>query len=516
VALVEMKDLAYGTSSRSSKLVHGGLRYLEQLEFGLVFESVSERRTLMDIAPHLVQPMGFIFPIYENSRKNLAVISAGMWIYDGLALFRSPRRHKTLKPRDVAEAEPALSRDTLKGAPLYYDCATDDSRLTLESALDAAAEGATVSTWSKVVELVMGEDGRLEGALVENTLSGERKTIRAHAVVNATGPWTDAVLALLGEQSRTMIRPTKGVHIVVNREVLPVNHAVIVPQPNDAQRVVFAVPWGEQTYVGTTDTDYAGDPGRVVADRDDVDYIIEAINQYFPDHQLSDEDVISTWAGLRPLVSPPEPGVSASKVSREHEIMVSPSGLITVAGGKLTTYRKMSGEVVDTVVQLLRISGKLGSITPAQTDAIPLPGAVDWPDDDDTESLLAAIAEAAGGILSERTVALLAKTYGMRGVNVAGLIADDAGLAQPMVEGRPEIMAQVNWAVEYELAATLPDMFIQRTQLFYRDRDQGLGGLEKVAQHMGELLGWNDERRERELARYRQDVALSRAWRSRD
>ena len=313
-----------------------------------------------------------------------------------------------------------------------------------------------------------------------------------------------------------MIRPTKGVHIVVNREALPVNHAVIVPQPNDAQRVVFAVPWGEQTYVGTTDTDYTGDRGRVVADRDDVDYIIEAINQYFPDHQLSDADVISTWAGLRPLVSPPEPGVSASKVSREHEIMVSPCGLITVAGGKLTTYRKMSGEVVDTVVQLLRISGKLGAITPAQTDSIPLPGAVDWPDDDDTDSLLAAIAEAAGGVLSERTVALLAKTYGMRGVKVAGLIADDARLAEPMVEGRPEIMAQVSWAVESELAATLPDMFIQRTQLFYRDRDQGLGGLEKVANHMGQLLAWSDERREREVARYQQDVALSRAWRARD
>ena len=196
--------------------------------------------------------------------------------------------------------------------------------------------------------------------------------------------------------------------------------------------------------------------------------------------------------------------------------MISPSGLITVAGGKLTTYRKMSGEVVDTVVQLLRISGHLPELKPAETDPIALPGAVDWPEDDDTEGLLEAIAAAADGNLEDRTVALLAKSYGMRSVEVAALVADAPKLAELVVDGRPEIMAQVTWAVQQELAATLPDFFIQRTQLFYRARDQGLGGLEKVACHMGELLGWSEERRDAEIARYQQDVALSRRWREAD
>jgi len=233
VAVVEMKDIAYGTSSRSSKLVHGGLRYLEQMEFSLVFESVSERRILLDIAPHLVNPMGFLFPVYKGARRGIPTINAGMWLYDGLALFRTPRRHRKLKPADVTKEEPTLRSEDIKGAPLYYDCSTDDARLTLENALDAAARGAVISTYTKCVSFLKNDEGRITGAVVRDELSGDLKEVHAAVVINATGPWTDRTIAMSTPAARSLLRPTKGVHIVVPREKLPVNHAVVCFHPDD-------------------------------------------------------------------------------------------------------------------------------------------------------------------------------------------------------------------------------------------------------------------------------------------
>jgi len=360
VALVEMSDLASGTSSRSSKLVHGGLRYLEQYEFSLVFEAVSERRILMDIAPHLVNPLGFLFPVYKGSRKPLWMVNTGMWLYDGLSLFRSPRLHRNLEPKEVKVEEPALTTEKLTGAPLYYDCYTDDARLTLETALDATRAGATVATWARVVRFVKDEAGRVLGAVVRDEIGGEEKEIRAHAVVNATGPWTDDTIAMSRRIEHSLLRPTKGVHIVVDHHKLPVQHAVVCFHPVDG-RVLFAIPWGEQTYIGTTDTDYDGDSGEVAADLADVDYLIEAAAAYFPEHRLQRDDVLSTWAGLRPLMRPATENkdIDESAVSREHQIVVGQDGLITIAGGKLTTHRRMAAETVDTAVKLLRLSNHL-------------------------------------------------------------------------------------------------------------------------------------------------------------
>ena len=369
VAVVEQRDLAFGTSSRSSKLVHGGLRYLESYEFSLVFESVSERRVLMDLAPHLVNPLGFLFPVYKGSRQSLFVINAGMWLYDGLSLFRSPKIHKKLKPKEVAELEPAVKQEGLKGAPLYYDCSTDDARLTVETALDAVAHGAIIATYARVESFLKDDNGRIQGAVVKCQTTGELKEVRASVVVNATGPWTDKTMAMSGTRKGNLLRPTKGVHIVVEFDKLPIQHAVVCFHPTD-ERVLFALPWGDRTYIGTTDTDYQGDEAEVAATLTDVDYLIEASNTYFPNHPVERADVIATWAGLRPLIAPPSDGdgdedaedggeVSESKVSREHQILVGQDGLITIAGGKLTTYRKMAGELVDTAVDLLRLMGKL-------------------------------------------------------------------------------------------------------------------------------------------------------------
>jgi glycerol-3-phosphate dehydrogenase len=514
VALLEMHDFAFGTSSRSSKLVHGGLRYLEQYEFSLVFEAVSERRILLDIAPHIVNPLGFLFPVYTTSKHKLWFIEAGMWLYEGLSLFRSPKRHVKLKPKQVAKEEPALNIENITGAPLYFDCSTDDARLTLENAMDAAGHGAILSTWTKVTGFIK-EDGRIRGVEVVHQLTGETKSIRAHAVVNATGPWTDRTIAMSKALDRSLLRPTKGVHIVVPRHKLPVNNAVVCVHPTD-KRVLFAIPWNDCTYVGTTDTDFEGDPADVYATAEDVSYLIDAAGAYFIDHPLTRDDIIATWAGLRPLMAPVGAGgdIDESQVSREHQIVIGEDGLITIAGGKLTTFRLMSAEVTDTVVKMLRLSNQVpAKLTPSGTEDNPLPGAVGWPADDDHEHVALQVLDASKGTIQLETARCLANTYGTRGIDIGGLCASDPDLAQVLIEGRPEILAQVDWAVQRELATRISDFMIRRTQLYYRDVDQGLGAAEAVGQRMATLLGWEDARLQEEIAYYGEVVARSRRWR---
>ncbi|MDH3485546.1 MAG: glycerol-3-phosphate dehydrogenase [Myxococcales bacterium] len=515
VALFDQNDIAFGTSSRSSKLIHGGLRYLESYEFSLVFESVSERRVVMELAPHLVNPRAFIFPVYQGSRRNLWMINAGMWLYDGLSLFRSPKTHRTLKPKEVADEEPMLKQEGLQGAPLYYDCSTDDSRLTLETVLDAAEQGAIVVNWARVDAFMKDDRGRVSGVVVKNCRDGSLKEVAAHAVINATGPWTDEVLGMSGPRTGKVLRPTKGTHIVVEIEKLPVKHAVVLFHPTD-DRVLFALPWGERTYVGTTDTDYDGAPGEEHATLADVDYLIDAANHHFPGHQISRADVISTWAGIRPLIAPePDAGeMSESKVSREHQIFVGEDGLITIAGGKLTTYRKMAKETVDTAVQLLKLMDKLPpDLRSGQTFKFPLPGAVGWPADDDHDKVAAEVSKAAEGTLSDNACRHLVDTYGMRAFEIAKRCVKDPSQREPIIEGRREIMAQVDWGVEEELAASVADIMIRRTQIFYRDYDQGLGAIDKVATRMATLIGWSAEEKQRHIEHYRARVALSRRWR---
>lgn len=508
VCLVEQSDLAFGTSSRSSKLVHGGIRYLEQGEFSLVFEAVSERRVLMEIAPHLVKPLGFLFPVYDQSKRGVFTVNLGMWLYDGLSLFRSPRIHRNLTPKDAETEEPGLIRTGLKGAPLYYDCATDDARLTLENALDAQAHGAELRTWTKLTGFMRDPTGRITGAHVRDVITGIESDITAHVVLNATGPWTDSVRGL-SANAKPLVRPTKGVHAVVDHARLPVNNAVVCFHPDDG-RVLFAIPWGDRTYIGTTDTDWQGDPAEVAADADDVRYLLSAANRYFPSANLVSEDVLSTWAGLRPLIA--ADGRSYN-VSREHEIVVDPDGLITIAGGKLTTYRKMAAELVDRAMAMLRLTGDVTTpLREAHTARQPLPGAVGWPEDDDPARVEALIK--AAGPVSDATAKQLVTTYGTRGVDVAALVKENPALGAVLVDGRPEILAQVDWAVRKEAARTVRDVMTRRTQLFLRDRNQGLGAVERVADRMAELSNWSADRRTEEILAYQREVARSRAWRA--
>lgn len=515
VALFEQNDIAYGTSSRSSKLIHGGLRYLESYEFSLVFESVSERRVVQDLAPHLVNPLAFLFPVYEGARKSLRMINAGMWLYDGLALFRSPKRHKTLKPREVSEYEPLLKQQGLQGAPVYYDCSTDDARLTLETVIDAIQNGAVAVNWARVDAFTKSEQGRVSGVVVRSVRDGSLREVKAQAVINATGPWTDEVLAMSGPRGAKMLRPTKGIHIVMKRDRLPVEHAVVLFHPTD-RRVLFALPWGDRTYVGTTDTDYDGAPGEEYATLADVDYLIAAANHYFPNNPIVRKDVISTWSGLRPLIQPEADmdGMAESQVSREHQIHIGEDGLITIAGGKLTTYRKMAKECVDTALQIIKLTGQLpDDLHSGQTYKFPLPGAVGWPEDDDHEKVAEQIGAACECELSHATRRHLVDTYGMRALEVAKLCADDPALLEPIIPGRVEIMAQVDFGVREELAASVSDIMIRRTQIFFRDEAQGLECVDKVADRMAELIGWSPEERENSITGYKAEVALSQKWR---
>ncbi|MCP4808156.1 MAG: glycerol-3-phosphate dehydrogenase/oxidase [Proteobacteria bacterium] len=511
VACVDMNDVAFGTSSRSSKLIHGGLRYLEQYEFSLVFEAVSERKTLQNIAPHLVNPLGFMFPIYSGSRVGVNTLRAGLWVYDGLSLFRSPKLHETLSPREATKVEPLLQPQNLKGAPLYYDCATDDARLTLETVLDARLNGACVVTYGKVSALERDDSGRICGAFIQDVLEGGTIQVRARTVVNATGPWTDRTRAL-GAGGPQLLAPTKGVHIVVPGSRLPLRYAVVCNHPVD-RRVLFAIPWGTETYIGTTDTYFEGDPADVAADRSDVEYLLGAANAYFPSVQLVDEDVICTWAGLRPLIR--QEGASESSVSREHEIHIGPDGLITIAGGKLTTYRRMGGEVVSKAMQLMALTGEVPQhVRDPKTGREPLPGAVGWPEDDDHDGVAVQIIDLSGGRLPPDCARHLGDRYGMRGLDIVRQAMKDQRLLARLVPERPEILALVDWAVKMEIAETVTDVMVRRTQLYFRDMDQGLGAVDAIADRMQELLGWDEQRKINEILAYQAEVARSRRWRS--
>ena len=508
--VLDMNDLAFGTSSRSSKLVHGGLRYLEHAEFALVFESVSERRILMDIAPHLVTAQGFLFPVFKDSRRSLVEIKIGMWLYDGLSLFRSPKMHKSLSKKALKKEEPALRQKDLKGAPQYYDCATDDARLTLESAIDAQNHGAIVATYIKVLSFLKDEDGHISGVHVRDELTGEEHDIHANAIVNATGPWSDRIRALGEGEKKKRLRPTKGIHIVVPTEKLSLNNAVVCFHPEDG-RVLFAIPWGDRTYIGTTDTDYQEDPADVAASFEDVDYLVHVTNHYFPNCDLKIEDVISTWAGVRPLVSD-ESSEDESATSREHVLSIDKDGLINIAGGKLTTYRKMAAEVVDKSVEYLRCMDKLPKLRSVNTAEEPLPGAVGWPEKDGLSWIEQELQNRVGQQLQPQTIALLAKTYGMRSFDVIELINEDGTLADKIIDDRPEIMAQVRFAIEQEISWTIRDVLIRRTQIFFRDTKQGMDCVERVGAYMAKILGWNDVQRQKEQEAYIEEVQRSQAW----
>ena len=487
VALVEQSDFASGTSSRSSKLIHGGLRYLEQGEVRLVLESTRERERLRRLAPHLVRPMRFVYPIYAGGPVSRWKLAAGLWAYDILAGLRNVQRHRMLGVEGTRGAEPALLGDGLQGAGEYWDCWTDDARLVLETLLSARDESAVVVSYARVVGITK-DAGRATGARVSDCLGGRELTVRARAVVNAAGPWMDAV-SDLDEPSPPRLRPTKGVHVVVPRSRIGHEAAIVLHAVQDG-RVMFVIPWDECSLVGTTDTDHPG--GAAVpptVEREDVAYLLDTVNHYFPEAHLTSADVVSAFAGLRPLVAPPAgKEESPTDVSREEEIFVSHAGLISVAGGKLTTYRLISAEVVDRVAERLvrTVDGAL--IGRSRTADRPLPGGSTPP-----ETLAAAAASRNGHGVARDVIDHLAGRYGSRLGTVLGMVATDRTLGSPVLPAQPDPRAEVVAAVEGELALTLEDVLRRRTQLALFDRSAGSAAADEVASLMAERLGWSPD-----------------------
>ncbi|MBC7253009.1 MAG: glycerol-3-phosphate dehydrogenase/oxidase [Actinobacteria bacterium] len=503
--LVEKRDWAFGTSSRSSKLVHGGLRYLELFDFKLVFEACRERRRLLLNAPHVVWPQSFIFPVYKGDKNPLFVIAMGLWLYDILALFRNVQNHQLHGSRRILEVEPELDRERLKGGGQFYDCATDDARLTLSHVQSARLEGACCLSYVRVTDFLR-RNGKVCGVRARDEVGGRELDIEARAVLNCTGPWTDFVCRLDEPEAAPKLRPTKGSHVIVPWERVKAYNAMPILSPRD-QRMLFVVPWRNFALIGTTDTDYEGDYDQVRATREDVDYILEAANRALPRARLDYSDVLSTYAGLRPLVL--EGGgkdVKESQVSREHSIYESHSGLLSIAGGKLTTARSMAEELVDLAVRRLEEKHGMRGIPGCTTRNAPVFGK-------DGRDFRRRLERLAREVRLDDDVIHRLQLLGTGALRVLGLMAEDPSLSRRLGEGIPYIEAQVVYSAREEMVVNLEDFMVRRSLIFYEDPEQGLGCAQRVAELLGRELGWDEEERKRQVEGYRRVVELSRAYR---
>ena len=484
--LLERGDFASGTSGKTSRLIHGGLRYLQDYRVGLVRLALRERDRLLENAPALVHPLPFVIPAYSGRRPRALALRFGLFLYDLLSTKKLPRR-VWLRPQAAVQREPGLGGKNLAGAGVYYDAWTDDARFVLAVVQDAGGAGAAVANYVEVTELI--RDGkRVAGVRMVDRLGGDGADFRAKVVVNATGVRLDS---LRSPRPVPTIRPTKGVHIFLPRAKVGNRHALALTTKKDG-RLVFVLPWGDLTLVGTTDTDFHGDPDRVVPDQQDVLYLLEATNEAFPGAMVGIEDVVSAYAGLRPLVRRGTDGSSESEISREHEIFLDSDGLISVAGGKFTTHRAMAEEIVDLV------ETRLARRSDSRTQNAPL-----GPPTEPLEDFMALGIEEASAL----------HLQGRYSVAQVGQRLEASGARNRIVDGRPNIWAEVDIAVREEMALTLSDVLVRRLGLFYEAADQALAVAPDVAARMAGMLGWDSTRTSDEVAAYGALVASHRAFR---
>jgi glycerol-3-phosphate dehydrogenase len=513
VGLIERGDFASGTSSRSTKLVHGGIRYLPELDFPLVREALIERGRLLRNAPHLVRPLAFVLPLYASSRHPVGlpvtppggiglgmILDAGLFLYDLLAGKENVGAHRRLPLGEVRERAASLTPDGLKAGFIYYDAQTDDARLTLAALRSAADRGALLANYAAATHFVRDTSGSMTGVVARDQITGDELTIAARQVVNAAGVWAEDVERLAGEARELEIAPSKGAHLVFERETLGLgDEAVVLPETRDG-RIIFIVPWRSRALVGTTDEPAAqADAGIVAAD--EIDYLLAHLNRYLR-QPVTRDDIVSTFAGFRPLLRLRRSSTPA-RLSRTHAVVESPDGLISVSGGKLTTYRKMAEDVLDRVDRRLgaQRDGSPASAKKHPTRRLKLSGA---------EGLAAARAEIverarALGISAATTEHLLSD-YGVEARALLDLIAADGALGCALVAGLPYMRAEVIHAVRAEQALTVEDVLARRTRIALEDRLRGLGAAEDVAALMALELGWDQAERARQVAAYRRYV----------
>jgi len=501
VGLVEARDLASGTSSRSSKLIHGGLRYLEMLDLRLVAEALQERGLLIQrLAPHLVRPVPFLYPLRGRVWER-AYAGVGVALYDTLGLLsgnaRGVPRHRHLTRRQARRIVPSLRKDALIGALQYYDAQVDDARHTMFVARTAAAYGAHVATRARVTSFLR-EGERVCGAVVQDLESGRTLTVRARQVVNATGVWTDDTQSLVGERGQFHVRASKGVHLVVPRDRIRSGSGLILRTETS---VLFVIPWGRHWVVGTTDTDWSLDKAHPAASARDIDYLLEHVNEVL-ETPLTRADVQGVYAGLRPLLEGETE--ATSKLSREHAVAHSVPGLVVVAGGKYTTYRVMARDAVDEAVHGLESA--LDRRVPASaTENVPLLGAEGY---DATWNARHRLAERSG--LHPVRIEHLLHRYGTLTGEVLALVEDDPELGEPLAGTEDYLRAEVVYAVTHEAARHLDDVLTRRTRISIETFHRGTASAREAAVLMGGPLGWTEEQVAREVEHYEQRVAAER------
>jgi glycerol-3-phosphate dehydrogenase len=501
VGLLEARDFASGTSSRSSKLVHGGLRYLEMLDFALVREALKERGLILTrLAPHLARPVPFLYPL-KNPVIERAYVGAGVALYDAMAVAgavqgghpRGVPLHRHLSKKAVKRAVPALRKDAASGAIQYYDAQIDDARHTMGLARTAAAYGAHVVSRCRVVD-VLREGERVVGVVAEDLEAGDRFEVRAQQVINATGVWTDDTQAMVGERGQFKVRASKGIHLVVPKDRIASTTGMIM---RTEKSVLFVIPWGRHWIIGTTDTDWDLDKAHPAASSRDIDYVLDHVNAVL-ERPLTREDVEGVYAGLRPLLSGESD--STSKLSREHVVGHPVPGLVVVAGGKYTTYRVMAEDAVDEAVRALPFR-----VPRSCTEDVPMVGAAGY---EAAWNARVRTAEASG--LHVARIEHLLGRYGTDVDDIVALVARRPDLAQPLPGAEDYLQAEVVYACTHEGARHVEDVLARRTRISIETFDRGVAAARPTAELMASVLGWGADQVEREVQHYLKRVEAER------
>ncbi|WP_018157862.1 glycerol-3-phosphate dehydrogenase/oxidase [Demetria terragena] len=493
-ALVEARDFASGTSSRSSKLFHGGLRYLEQLNFSLVAEALKEREMMLThIAPHLVHPVPFLYPLSHRGWER-PYVATGLAMYDQMAgSSRTVPRQKHLTKGGALNLFPGLKSDALVGAVRYYDGQADDARHTMTVARTAAHYGAVVLASAEVVE-VLKEANRVVGAIVRDVETDQRYTVSAKVVVNATGVWTDDIQKMVGGRGQFKVRASKGVHILVDRDRIAGEVGLIL---RTEKSVLFVIPWDQHWLIGTTDTDWHLDLQHPAATKSDITYILDHLNEVVA-VPLTEDDIVGVFAGLRPLLA--GESEDTSQLSREHAVARSVPGLVSIAGGKYTTYRIMAKDAVDAAAE------DIGDLKESITEQVPLVGADGYAA---MMNLKSELARETG--LPEWRVEHLLGRYGSKLHEVLALADEDKTLLQPVKNAEKYLRAELKYAVTHEGALHLTDILARRTRMSIDTKHRGVDAVEETADIVGPVLGWDEATKAREVAAYRERVAAERA-----
>lgn len=498
VAVVEANDFASGTSSRSSKLIHGGIRYLENMEFHLVFEALNERTRLFEMAPHLVHPLRFMIPLYENSRVGMFKMGLGMWLYDALALFQAPEMHERLNAQESMQSMPAMQPKDLRGSYIYSDAYMDDDRLVHETLRSAVEMGAVCANFVKATGAAFNPSGKIEAVECEDRLGQKKFKIRAKQVVSCVGPWTDDLGEKLFHKWTSILRPTKGIHLTLQKSRLPLTSAVVMAAEK-SDRIVFGIPRHEMVVIGTTDTDYKDLPDGVVATAEDVKYLLDITQQYFPGAAITEKDIVATYAGVRPLVK--DQSSSEGKTSREHVIIDDERGVTLVAGGKYTTYRLMSEQVVSHSLKFFSFDERVKF---GKNDTVKALNKYTDVNAFSQSQMMASIWAKETG-RPESDIQKLAERYGMEAAEILHFYPAHYSYWQ----------LEAAQAIDHTLCLNLTDFYARRVPLFLADPQHGIPQLESICGVFREKLSWSDSETQKQKESLRAYMEQELAWRAR-